>query len=101
MALTVTGGKKRRVGDKVHATYNAAFDSSYPTAGEALPASGPGSGWDGDEVEQVYVHADATHFYLYDKVADKLVAWTSGAEVANTTDLSAKASVKCIVVTRK
>lgn len=102
MALVVTKGKARRVGKDIVVPYNCAFDSSYPTGGEALPASGIGSGIDSTAtVKQVNVTPDATHFFLYDKVADKLAAWTSGAEVASTTDLSSKSSVKMEVVLRK
>lgn len=102
MALVVTRGKARRVGKNIVIPYNCAFDASYPTGGEALPASGVGSGLDDAvSLKQVNVVPDATHFYLYDEVNDKLAAWTAGAEVADTTDLSAKTSVKMEAVLRK
>lgn len=94
MALVVTAGKRRRVGKHIVHSYALAFDASYPSGGEALPATGRGDGINGGSVELVTVKPDATHFYLYDKVADKVAAWTSGAEVADTTDLSAKVGVR-------
>lgn len=94
MALVVTMGKRRRVGKNIVHSFALAFDSSYPSGGEALPSSLRGDGLNGGSVELVTVKPDATHFYLYDKVADKVAAWTSAAEVADTTDLSAKVGVK-------
>ena len=109
MALVVTGGRRRRVGKNIVHQFNVAFDSSYPTEGEALPASARGDGWDDSNVKQVNLRGwsnaaqpvkDASHFYLYDEAADKVAAWTSAAEVANTTDLAAKAYVRAEVVCR-
>ena len=94
MALVVTAGKRRRVGKNIVHSYALAFDASYPTGGESLPASLRGDGIDGTLVELVTIKPDATHFYLYDKVNDKVGAWTAGAEVANATNLSAKVGVK-------
>lgn len=102
MALVVTKGKARRVGKNIVHNFSLAFESSYPTGGEALPASGRGSGIATTvTLKQVNVKPDSTHFYLYDKVNSKVAAWTTGGEVANTTDLSAKTGVKMEVVCRK
>ena len=93
MALAVRNGKRfreSRAGNEIMEGI-VQFDTSYPTGGEAMPA---GHGWNNARVKRVTLDSDATHTYLYDKVADKVAAWTAGAEVANLTDLSAKNNVR-------
>ena len=98
MALVVTKGLVERRGKDIVRHYKLAFDSSYPAGGEALPASGIGDAWNGSKVRNVNVKPSGNYTFAYDKVADKLVAWISGAEVADTTNLAALTSVAAEVV---
>lgn len=82
--MTVTYQRKRRNWDGTTSQFGQiSFDASYPLGGEAVV------GWNGAKIKQVNIKPTATHFFLYDKVAQKIVAWTAGAEVADTTDISA------------
>ena len=98
MALTVTAGTTYGEQERFHVVASVAFDSSYPTGGEALdhadyvPA--------GSVLLGVMIASDGTYRFEYDEENNKLVAitWVDGAEVANTTDLSALTAVRVVFV---
>lgn len=97
MALTETEGSMYQEQPIFMKVVTVAFDSSYPTGGEALdhtdyqPKGTP-----------VFLGAicetDGTYRFEYDEENSKLVAitWVDGAEVANTTDLSALTAVRVV-----
>jgi hypothetical protein len=65
------------------------FDSSYPTGGEAIAAADLKLA----TAIELLIHAggDAdgnAHQFVHDRTNGKILAYTAGAEVANTTDLS-------------
>ena len=75
----------------------AAFDTSYPTGGEAVLLSQIGT----RTVDFFYAFPFNGFTFLYDSAAVKLKAFSSsGTEVANTTDLSALTAVPVLVSTR-
>jgi len=98
MALTVTAGTKYGEQVRFHVVVSVAFDSSYPTGGEALdyatyiPA--------GAVLLGAYCLSDGTYRFEYDATNKKLVAitWNDGAQVPNTTDLSALTAVQVVFV---
>lgn len=101
MALVATYAKKFKRDDTKNGNVvvhpgTLAFDSSYPSGGEAI------TGWDTSNILEINIERSGTYDFLYDHVAKKVVAWDTGtsAEVANLTDLSALTAVKFEVVTR-
>jgi hypothetical protein len=70
-----------------------AFDSSYPTGGEALATTDIHA--DCSSIDAATFEETAAYFFVWDDANDKIVAYVQGdttdnlAEVADTTDLSA------------
>lgn len=95
MALTVTYAKRRRIPKSktlkgtVSLPFKLAFDSSYPSGGEAV------TGWNAANVLGVNIQRSGVYDFTYDHVNLKVVAFNTGtgAEVANATDLSALTNV--------
>jgi len=93
MAATVTYGEQERIqglGGLTIQHGNIVMDSSYPTGGETVAAEN----WSSATVLNVFIDplaSNATYYLWYDDATDVVYAATraDGAEVANTTDLSA------------
>lgn len=90
MAVTVTYGEQERLGEYTIQHGNIVMDSSYPTGGEDVS----GESWSGGNILNVFIDplaSNATYYLWYDDATDVVYANTraDGAEVANTTDLSA------------
>lgn len=85
--------------DKVLTATTVAFDSSYPTGGEALTTAQLGLG----SIDAVWVPNKGAHSFQYDQANSKILAYTNsdGAEVANTTDLSAQTAVLVYAIGNK
>lgn len=91
MALVVTYAKRKRMNDgTIRQPGTMAFDSSYPSGGEAV------TGWDATKILAHTIYSSSTYDFTYDHVNKKVVAWDTGtgAEVANATNLSALTAVK-------
>ena len=90
MAVTVTYGEPESWGPYTIRHGNIVMDSSYPTGGEDVS----GENWSSADVLNVFVDplaTNATYYLWFDDATDMVYAATraDGAEVANTTDLSA------------
>jgi hypothetical protein len=87
-------------GDRYVRFQDITFDSSYPTGGEALTAANVGLkiGIDFISFERKTVGGVAYSFE-YDRTSGKLIAYvaTTGAQVADTTDLSA-VTIRAMVI---
>jgi hypothetical protein len=81
-------------------TGTVAFDSSYPTGGEAVTFSIPVA-----SIRSVYFEPYGGRLYTYERATEKIKAWftrggtASGvfAEVSNTSDLSAMSNVPYVM----
>jgi hypothetical protein len=105
MALAVTISLKQVWGTRRVFLGTLAFDSSYPTGGEALPA-----GFEKFNLAKVDYASIGPHegfIFEYDATNDKVLAYfadystgTDGAliQVADTTDLSGQAAVPFFVI---
>jgi hypothetical protein len=98
MAATVTVNKKYSLGRTGQLVVGSvAFDSSYPTGGEAITIP------DAEYVHLLIGIGDGANDYVWDGSASspKLLSYvaSTGVEVANTTDLSAKTAVKFVAIT--
>lgn len=90
MAVTITYGKRRQWPGYTIQEGHIVMDSSYPTGGEDVSAQS----WDDNNVIDVVIDplaSNATYKLWYDNATNVVYANTraDGAEVANTTDLSA------------
>lgn len=80
---------------------NLAFDNSYLTGGEPIPATFatyfPGG------IQAMFIQPTATYEFSYDSAAKTIQAWVraTGAQVANGVDLSALTAVPCLIFGRK
>ena len=73
-------------------TGSLAFDSSYPTGGEAIT---PSTEFGLSEVYGVIFDNQLGYAFAYDYASNKVLAYTTaGAQVANETNLSALNNVK-------
>ena len=70
------------------------FDSSYPSGGEDFDLSN----YFHKDIVQVQFEAKNGYVFEYDKANDKVIAYTAGSEVADTTDLSSLTDVKFIAI---
>ena len=68
--------------------FNVTLDSSYPTGGEDLTEADLGLPA-GATVSGAIASATGGYVAHYDHANDKLIMYTGGSQVANTTDLSA------------
>ena len=100
MALTISNEDRRIMGDRVVIDAKIAFDSSYPTNGEAL-ANTDFSGL--HQIDSVIVHSTNLAMYrvVWDDVNSKLKVFLEASggdgaedEVANTTDIN---TLRCLV----
>lgn len=99
MALVASGVRvhTRRLAMGVRVvTGTLAFDSSYPTGGEAIT---PSTAFGLSEVHGVLFGNQGGYTFAYDYVNNKVLAYTTaGTEVVNATDLSALNNVKFIAL---
>jgi hypothetical protein len=110
MALTWTIEARLRVEPGDHGRWEGenkvllfgtvAFDSSYPTNGEAVVAADLGANGTNAAIDMLMVtNGETGYVYSWDKSAAKIKAFEAGAdgaaldEVGNTTDISADAAV--------
>ncbi len=103
MALTITKSSNAR-GTLSHylnrqvqlkaVSVSIAFDSSYPTGGEAF--SFPGM----NVLEHVFIEGTGTYYFVYDYANNKILAYThaDGEQVTDAADLSALTAVKALVI---
>jgi hypothetical protein len=98
MALTVTEGTMYQEQPAFRKVISVAFDSSYPTGGEDLDHESYDP--NGGVFLGAMCEADGTYHFVYDETNKKLMAivTATGAEVANTTDLSALTAVPVVVL---
>ncbi len=105
MALTVTTNLHQVWGTRRVKLITLAFDSSYPTGGEALPAGNLKFGL--QKVDFVNITNSSGYSFQYDYTNDKILAYygdnnnaSDGAQiqVPDTTDLSALNNVRVFVV---
>lgn len=85
MALTITNMQPGVAGNKRHNFCDVTFDSSYATGGESLTPAMLGL----SAVDKVNATSVGGRNFPYDRANQKLQAYASTTEVANTTDLSA------------
>lgn len=85
--------------DRVFTATTVAFDSSYPTGGEALTVAQLGL----STLDAVWAPNNGAHSFQYDAANSKLLAYTNsdGAQVANTTDLSALTAVTVYAIGKR
>lgn len=84
MALTLAPKHEYVVGDRLELVIDITFDNSYPTGGLALTPANLGF----TELDVVNATPDtAGHTFPYDYTNQKLMAFSGGSQVANTTDL--------------
>lgn len=103
MALTISNIVHHGLKDASVKLADCAFDSSYPTGGEALAPSALGMA----RFERVIAENKSGYLFEYDYTNEKLLAYyadndgaSDGAliQVADTTDLSAVTGVKLTVI---
>ena len=92
MALVATKGRRFNIevalwGPVTVQTGTLAWDSSYPSGGEAIAT------WDTANILAIHIPPSGAYTFHYDPIAKKVVAWTSGSEVGNLTNLSALTAV--------
>lgn len=96
MAVTVANQTPIKAGNKKIVLQTIAFDSSYPTNGEALTIKQLGLTY---EADQILIMPFNGYTFKYDKTNAKVLAYGSaGNEVANTTDLSALTAVQVLAI---
>lgn len=95
MALTLTKADSGIMGDKRYWFGTFAFDSSYPTGGEALAVSDINEGWKSIEHVVVGTGEDAMYRVAWDDSAAKFLVFLEASggdgaedEVGNGVDLS-------------
>ena len=104
MAVTYTQVSRERVGTTRKEVGSIAFDSSYPTGGEALALAVLGL----TEVDEVRVGPHEGYTFEYDAANEKVLAYwvdttTDGAalaQVVDTTDISSAAAVPIVAYGR-
>lgn len=85
MALGFTDRSRSIIRNKRMLTTSIAFDSSYPTGGEAFTAADLGLG----TIDFISFSTDGNNSVVWDRANSKLKVFTAaGAEVANATNLS-------------
>lgn len=84
MGLTVSNLNPGVAGNKRRNTLDITFDSSYPTGGESLTPAALGL----VSVDIVLATGTGGYVFKYDKANQKLLAYTGGSQVSDTTDLS-------------
>jgi hypothetical protein len=107
MALSLTVNLHQVWGSRRVKLVTLAFDSSYPTGGEALPTGTTTAKFGLSKVDFVIIPTSAGYTFAYDYTNDKILAYYGdnnnaadgpAIEVPNTTDLSALTSVRAFVV---
>ena len=86
MAATLAVVKRSHPGSQRIVVADVTFDNSYPTGGEAIAAGDAGLG----AIQFAVTGGNTANTFAWDYTNGKLLAYvrTTGAEVANTTDLS-------------
>lgn len=104
MALSYTTDLFEQVGRQRWRYVTIAFDSSYPTGGEAIA---PAAKFGLQKVNMVITQPKSGYTFEYDYTNDKLLVYWGdnnnasdgpSVEVANTTNLSTLTGVKAIVI---
>ena len=105
MALTITSvtGRKESMGSKRFEIVELAFDSSYPTGGEALTPATLGF----QTIDFVLVEPAGGYTFEYDHTNQKVIARVGdndagadgpGAQVASEANLATVTAVRCLVI---
>lgn len=99
MALVITNTRRNFVGNQVEVTGDAAFDSTYPTGGEAVSLAELGI----SRLDDLKVENGGGYTFAWDgsTTAPKILAYWTGAglsavlaQVTNNTNLAAVTGVK-------
>lgn len=86
MALVATIKKRSRSGSQHKVVVDIAFDSSYPTGGEALTASNVAL----SVIEDWNIPPNSGYLFNYDATNSKVLAYASGGVAAHSHDLLVK-----------
>ena len=104
MALTVTAGSIRQEGPVFFTPVSVAFDSSYPndgsSGGESLDYETYIPGGSDGVLLGAIVQGEDGYFFDYNSTVKKIRAFveSTGAQVADTTDLSALTAVEVLFI---
>lgn len=102
MALTISNIENTGLLSNRAVLFNLAFDSSYPTGGEALTPNNLGM----EQIVMLIIQCQGGYSFEYDISNQKVKAYwvdttvdgAPQAEVANTTDLSGVTGVQCLAI---
>jgi hypothetical protein len=94
MGLTFTEKNISILGNKRMSVFEIAFDSSYPTGGESLVPRNIGL----SEIDILLAEDASGYNFEYDHTNKKILAYTAGSQVADTTNLSTLTGVRIMAI---